>query len=121
MQLLPTRHDRRARTHLRAAALAIAWGLLCAGASAMAAEKTVGHTVVIEGARFEPETISAKRGDTIVWINKDPYPHTVTAPGVFDSHSIIAGSSWRYVARKTGDFPYSCTLHPNMKGVLRVE
>ncbi|MGO4152458.1 cupredoxin domain-containing protein [Cupriavidus sp. YAF13] len=121
MHQLPTRPDGRRRRHLLAVALIFAWGMPCVGPSAIAAEKTERHTVVIEGAKFEPEAISVKRGDTIVWVNKDPYPHTVTAPGVFDSHSIVAGGSWRYIAHKTGEIPYACTLHPNMKGALKVE
>jgi plastocyanin len=50
-----------------------------------------------------------------------PFPHTVTAKGVFDSHSIAAGASWRFVARKPGVYDYICTLHPNMNGTLKVE
>ena len=79
------------------------------------------HTVVIDGLKYEPETLTAKRGDTIVWVNKDPFPHTVTAEGAFDSHEIAAGKAWRYTARKPGQYPYVCTLHPTMKGTLKVE
>jgi len=121
MHQLPTRPNGRYRRDLLAVALVFAWGLLCVGPSAIAAEKTARHTVVIQGAKFEPAAIGVKRGDTIVWVNKDPYPHTVTAPGVFDSRSIVAGGSWRYIPHKAGEFPYACTLHPNMKGVLKVE
>ncbi len=85
------------------------------------AGKAARHTVRIRGVKFEPDTIEVNRGDTIVWVNQDPYPHTVTAPGVFDSHSIPAGGKWQYVARKAGDFSYVCTLHPNMKGMLGVK
>ena len=56
-----------------------------------------------------------------MWTNKDPFPHTVTAPGKFDSHDIAADGSWKYVARTAGEYAYICTLHPNMKGTLRVE
>ncbi|MGO4332101.1 cupredoxin family copper-binding protein [Cupriavidus sp. 2TAF22] len=121
MHHLPSRCDGRERKHLLAVALFVAWSLLCVGPSAIAAEKTARHTVMIQGAKFAPDAISVKRGDTIVWVNKDPYPHTVTAPGVFDSHNIVAGGSWRYIAHKAGEFPYACTLHPNMKGTLKVE
>ena len=107
-----------------AVALACAWGFLyiasyAAGASA--AGKPAIHPVVIEGVKYEPETLTVKRGDTVVWVNKDPFPHTVTSTGAFDSHSIAAGGSWKYVARKAGDYAYTCTLHPNMKGTLKVE
>ena len=104
-----------------AVALVCAWTLLHTGAGAIAAGKRVIHTVVIEGTNYAPATLTVKRGDTVVWINKDPFPHTVTAKGVFDSHDIAAGRSWKYTARKAGEFAYICTLHPTMKATLKVE
>ena len=117
---LQRRHG-RGRAHSLAAALVCAWSLIHAGAGAIAADKPATHTVVIEAVKYEPETLTVKRGDTIVWVNKDPYPHTVTAKGAFDSHDIAAGKSWKYTARKAGEYAYICTLHPNMKGTLKVE
>jgi len=109
--------------YLRALQAAIALGctlaLSASGPSAVA--KSVSHTVVIQGLKNIPETLVVKRGDTIRWINKDPFPHTVTAKGVFDSGSIAPGGSWRYTAKITGEHSYTCTFHPNMKGTLRVE
>ena len=118
------------RTHAQRFALALvcAGALLpsaavfAAGAAADAsAAKPATHRVVIDGLKYEPETLTVRRGDTIVWTNKDPFPHTVTAPGKFDSHDIAADGSWKYVARAAGEYAYICTLHPNMKGTLRVE
>lgn len=80
--------------------------------------------MVIEGTQFKPEDLTVKRGDMVVWINKDPFPHTATATasaGGFDSKSIASGKSWKYTSRKAGVFPYSCTLHTTMKGTLHVE
>jgi len=79
------------------------------------------HTVVMDGTRFIPDTVTVKRGDRVVWVNKDPFPHTVTAARAFDSKSIAAGDSWSYVARESGEFAYVCTLHPGMKGTLIVQ
>lgn len=79
------------------------------------------HTVVIEGFKFHPATLTVHRGDRIVWRNKDLVPHTATSHGVFDSRSIAPGSSWTYVARKVGTLPYVCTFHPTMQGSLAVE
>jgi plastocyanin len=84
--------------------------------------KPATHTVIIQAMRFDPQELTVKIGDTIVWVNHDPFPHTVTAAGTqFDSHDIASGGSWKYTARKAGVFPYSCSLHPNMPGTLRVE
>jgi len=79
------------------------------------------HTVAMDGTRFIPATITVKRGDRVVWVNKDPFPHTATAGQTFDSKSVAAGRSWSYVARKPGEFAYVCTLHPGMKGTLIVQ
>jgi plastocyanin len=92
-----------------------------AGAAPMAAEPGA-HTVTIENMQFTPAHLSVHRGDRIVWVNKDLFPHTVTAAGkVFDSGSIDAGSSWTYRAAAAGEYAYSCTLHPTMKATLTVQ
>jgi plastocyanin len=62
-----------------------------------------------------------KRGETVTWINKDPFPHTVTAGNAFDSGDIGANRSWKRVFREAGRYDYICTLHPNMKGSVIVE
>ncbi len=79
------------------------------------------HTVAMDGTHFIPETLTVKRGDRVVWVNKDPFPHTATAAGIFDSGSIAADQSWSYVARRAGEFAYVCTLHPGMEGTLIVQ
>ena len=107
--------------HWRAALVGAA-ALLCFDAAAIDdAVAATTHTVVIEGVKYEPESLTVKRGDTVVWVNKDPFPHTVTSKGAFDSHDIAAGKSWKYTATKAGEFAYVCTLHPNMKGTLSVK
>lgn len=87
----------------------------------VAAARPSTYTVAIEGLKYIPEAVTTKRGDFVVWVNKDPFPHTVTAKGVFDSREIPAGESWRYRTRKIGEYAYGCTLHPNMRGTLKVE
>jgi plastocyanin len=80
------------------------------------------RTVTIENLQFSPAVLSVHRGDRIVWVNKDLFPHTVTADKrAFDSGSIAAGASWTYVVRKSGKFSYACTFHPVMKGSVEVK
>ena len=95
--------------------------MLAAWPETLAADRPHAHQVVIQGLQNVPETVRVKRGDIVVWINKDPFPHTVTSAGAFDSGPIAAGKSWRFTARRAGTYPYVCTLHSNMKGTLRVE
>ena len=97
--------------------LATAAALLIGSASAAPAL----HTVTIDGFEFHPAEITVSKGDVVVWVNKDPVPHTATAPRTaFDSGTINAGSSFRFTATSPGRFDYVCTLHPTMKGALIV-
>jgi plastocyanin len=91
-----------------------------AGWSAEPASKT--HTVNIEAMQFSPATLEVKAGDTVVWKNKDPFPHNATADNkAFRSVDMQSGRSWTFKARKKGVFPYVCTLHPTMKATLVVK
>lgn len=95
-------------------------GLLAAAPVARAAGAKT-HEVVIENMQFTPATVTVKRGERVVWVNKDLFPHTVTAPKGFDSKPIAANAQWTYAPAKPGRYDYVCTLHPTMKGVLVVE
>jgi len=96
-------------------------GLSGLGVAARTTEP-VTHTVTIDSVQFQPDVLTVKVGEPIVWVNKDPFPHTVTSESKnFDSHEIQPGKSWKYTPAKAGEFPYVCLLHPTMKGTLRVK
>lgn len=117
MRVMQVTDNGRRRFLAAAAAVAAVAGTLRAGHSLAA---PAVHTVVIDGFAFKPALLTVDRGDTVVWKNDDPVPHTATAKGVFDSGSIPAGGSWKYVATKAGRFDYLCTFHTVMKGTLVV-
>ena len=90
--------------------------------AAAEAPKPATHTVTIDGTSFQPAMLTVKPGDSIVWVNKDPFPHTATSEaGGFDSGVIQPDKSWTYTPKRKGKFAYICTLHPTMKATLRVE
>lgn len=80
------------------------------------------HTIVIENMQFNPAKLTVRRGERIVWVNKDLFPHTVTsAAKAFDSGGIAASGSWSFTPRKAGDYAYGCTFHPTMKATITVQ
>lgn len=90
--------------------------------AAVGAPKPATHTIAIDGTRFQPETLTIKAGDSVVWVNNDPFPHTATSKaGDFDSSSIQPGKTWRFKSRARGEFSYVCAFHPTMTGMLRVK
>ena len=105
-----------------AAALALLMFSMGLGAPA-AGPKPATHTVTIDASSFEPKVVTIRAGDSVVWVNKDFFPHTATSqPGGFDSGAIVTGQSWKYTPKKKGEFSYTCTFHPTtMKATLRVK
>ncbi len=101
---------------------AVAAVLLGSIGPAAAGPTPATHTVTIEGTRFQPATLTVRLGDSILWVNKDPFPHTATATaGGFDSPQIPPGGSWKYRTRKKGEMPYVCSLHPTMTAMVTVK
>jgi plastocyanin len=114
---MPSSSRRSSSSLVRGALVAV----VAAAAWLPAATRAAEHTVTIDGVKFEPASITVARGDTIAWVNKDPFPHTATAPRVFDSREIAAGKSWKWTASQPGVYDYVCTLHPTMKGTVTVK
>ena len=79
------------------------------------------HTIAVRNFAFVPAELSVSPGDTIVWSNTDFVPHTATASDKsWDSRSIDANGSWRFVARTAGRHGYYCAFHPTMKASIVV-
>lgn len=79
------------------------------------------HTIEIRGFTYLPATLEVAAGDTVVWINRDAVPHTVTGDGqTWDSGNLDAGQTWRMVATSSSGGPYYCVYHPTMRGAVRV-
>ena len=98
--------------------LAIALAMLATSVVAANAAQTIN--VGIKGLKFTPAQVTAHVGDTVVWTNQDPMPHTSTArTGEWDL-SVPPGQSASFVAAKAGTFAYFCRIHASMGGKLVV-
>ncbi len=76
--------------------------------------------LAMKNMKFSPATIEIKKGDTVEWKNDDITPHTATS-ATFDSGSIASDAVWRHTFKDAGNFPYTCTFHPEMKGTVVVK
>jgi cytochrome c oxidase subunit II len=72
---------------------------------------------------YDPETAQAGIDQTVAWKNDDSTPHTATSGELFDSGIIEPGGSYSIAAEEigAGEHPYSCTVHPYMKGTLVIK
>ncbi|HEX2802630.1 MAG TPA: cupredoxin domain-containing protein [Sphingomicrobium sp.] len=98
-------------------AAAAAWALLSVSAPAAAVPRT--YTIVVDKMQFGDLPARVRKGDIIVWDNRDIFRHSVTAKGAFDV-DLPAGKTVKMRVTRAGSFPFLCKYHPGMKGVLRV-
>lgn len=99
--------------------LAAVAALLAIALAQAESPRHVTHTVEMKAFAFQPDTVRAAVGDTIVWINRDVVPHTATADA-WDSGVMKTADRWQMVVEDEGDVAYLCALHPAMKGTLIV-
>ena len=127
---MPTRRHMMLRGLAAAAALPLLWTAARASGPAApvqppaeGATPVMGkqHAVEISGFAFVPAGLAIAPGDTVVFTNRDLAPHTVTSEsGLFESGRLGSGQSVRMSFGQAGDYPYLCSLHPRMRGRIRV-
>ena len=77
------------------------------------------HLIEIRELGFMPPRTLVSPGDTIVWINRDIVPHTVTSlEGIWSPQELDEGQSWEMVVAGDGTYHYFCEFHPEMEGLL---
>jgi MYXO-CTERM domain-containing protein len=109
------------------AALGVAWPAGPAGASGGGGcgrpiTEATGREVRIKDFCFRPTVLRAAVGQTITWVNRDPFQHNVLgangAWGSFESLHQDEMVSYRF--QVPGVYPFACTLHPGMVGSIRI-
>ncbi len=88
-----------------------------------------GNSVSIVGSSpskfgFDPKTITIHLGDTVRWVNNSSASegHTVSAASGngFSSRILHQGDAYSHAFNHAGTFSYLCTIHPYMKGKVKV-
>jgi plastocyanin len=75
----------------------------------------------MRGMAYAPARIEVEAGTTVEWTNDDSLEHTVTSTGgAFDSGLIAPGARWRHTFTERGEYAFSCTPHPFMRGTVVV-
>jgi plastocyanin len=78
-------------------------------------------TAAVEDFLFRPGRLEIAAGTTIVWTNDGQVVHTVSAEdGSFDSGPIEPGQRRSITFSRAGTFPFHCTPHPFMRGLIVV-
>jgi plastocyanin len=82
--------------------------------------------VVIDSSCFTPTIVRLQTGGTVTWKNADEMPHSVLgAGGAWGSSRqneifLQPGQAFSHTFEVGGIFPYYCSVHPGMIGVVSV-
>jgi plastocyanin len=78
------------------------------------------YSVEMARMRYGEVPTKLKVGDSIVWVNRDTVPHTVTARNRSFDLRIAPGKRAKMILTKSGKIEFYCILHPAMRGSLTV-
>lgn len=86
-------------------------------------DNSIENLVTINDFAFSPQSITVSVGDTVTWQNDHNVGHTVTSDSgsELDSPLLGQGETYRHIFNSAGSFPYHCTPHPFMTGVVLVQ
>jgi plastocyanin len=81
-------------------------------------------TVIVQDFSFSPHLLKLAQGGSVDWDNGGPHTHTSTQNGslaLWDTGNIPSGTTSSSVTLKAaGSYPYHCSIHPDMHGVVKV-
>jgi plastocyanin len=101
--------------------LGIRLAVVAAMASQMTSARCEDLAIMIDNFTFEPAQLTIKAGTAVIWKNRDDIPHTVVSAGKFRSKTLDTDDSYSFTFTAAGDYTYFCSLHPHMKGTIKVE
>jgi plastocyanin len=79
-----------------------------------------GDTVEIADGCFGPTTLKVDPGETVTFMNLDPYVHNVSAVGWGHLNDLYRGDSFQATFEDAGVYPFACQYHPAMVGAIVV-
>lgn len=80
------------------------------------------YNIEIKDFAFSPKELTIKKGDTIIWTNKDNVGHTATADNEkFNSRMLNKDENYSFTFYESDEFSYYCSPHPYMKAKIIVE
>jgi plastocyanin len=79
-----------------------------------------GDTVELVDMCFTPSTLQVQPGDTVTFVNQDPFVHNVGGNlwGHYDD--LNPGDAFTATFDEDGVYPFACSYHPGMTGAIVV-
>jgi plastocyanin len=79
-----------------------------------------GDTVEMLNACFTPTSLRVDPGATVTFVNRDPIAHNVGGADWGRYEDMVEGDAFSATFADPGVYPYACSYHPGMTGVIVV-
>jgi len=80
------------------------------------------YNVEINSTGFSPFELTIRKGDSVIWVNRDSMDHMITSDsGELDSGYLKQNKIYDHTFDTSGTFEYFCELHPYATGKIIVE
>ena len=80
-----------------------------------------GATVDVVNNSFSPRAVKVRVGGSVTWRFQDAMTHDATSTqGFWASGPKTTGGTYVRRFTSSGSYPYLCTLHPSMRGLVKV-
>ena len=95
--------------------------VLAAAIAAPTAAAPRTHQVTIDKMKFGPMPQGVRKGDRILWVNRDMFRHTATSRQAGFDVDLPASAKGVSHIRAAGTFRILCRFHPGMVATLKVK
>ena len=70
--------------------------------------------------QYDPPEVEIAPGQAVEWIFEGPAEHDVVSNDRTFVSELLTSGTYTHVFAEAGEFPYLCSIHPEMRGVVRV-
>lgn len=82
----------------------------------------IGAVVQVVDNAYEPAEVTIKAGQAVRWEFVDRDKHdVVSSDRSFVSELLPAGNTYTHIFDESGDYSYTCSIHPEMLGLVVVK
>lgn len=82
----------------------------------------IGAVVQVLDNEYEPAQVEIKVGQAVRWefVARDKHD-VISTDRSFVSELVPGGTTYTHIFTEPGDYSYTCSIHPEMLGVVKVE
>ena len=82
------------------------------------------NSIHITNFAFDPQDLNITVNSSVIWTDEDSAPHTIVtdkdAAAEIKSDNLNKGDTFMFNFTKAGVYPYHCSIHPSMNGLILV-